>query len=91
MRHFAGLASALAATLAATTVQAMGVAPLALPRAEPLRVEYYCSPGFEPGRGGTCVAVPSRAEIELFIDQPIYGGATRSRVRHRRRGLRARF
>ena len=25
------------------------------------QAEYFCSPGFEPSYGGTCVAVPSRA------------------------------
>ena len=59
------------------------------------RAEYFCSPGFEPSYGGTCVAVPARAEIELFVDQPLYGGETTTvarRYHHRRRhGLRARY
>lgn len=58
--------------------------------------EYFCSPGFEPSYGGTCVAVPPRAEIELFVDQPLYVGedATvplRHYRRHRRHGLRERY
>ena len=52
--------------------------------------EYFCSPGFEPSYGGTCVAVAPRTEIELFVDQPLYGGETivRHRHHHRRHGLR---
>ena len=56
--------------------------------------EYFCSPGFEPSYGGTCVAVPARAEIELFVDQPLLGAETtvaRHYRRHRRHGLHARF
>ena len=56
--------------------------------------EYFCSPGFEPSYGGTCVAVPARAEIELFVDQPLYETRTVRRViRHHRyrHGLRERF
>ena len=60
------------------------------------RAEYFCSPGFEPSYGGTCVAVPARAEIELFVDQPLLGGEepvplVRHSRRHRHHGLRARF
>ena len=58
------------------------------------RAEYFCSPGFEPSYGGTCVAVPARAEIELFVNQPLIGAETtavRHYRRHRRHGLRARF
>ena len=52
------------------------------------RAEYFCSPGFEPSYGGTCVAVPARAEIELFVDQPLLGGETTTVVRHHRRHRR---
>lgn len=59
------------------------------------RAEYFCSPGFEPSYGGTCVAVPARAEIELFVDQPLLGGEETvvRHYRHHRRhhGLRERF
>lgn len=58
------------------------------------RAEYFCSPGFEPSFGGTCVAVPPRAEIELFVDQPLLGSeetVVRHYRRHRRHGLRERF
>ena len=59
------------------------------------KVEYFCSPGFEPSYGGTCVAVASRAEIELFVDQPIFAPvepAYRPRVRRRRHhGLHERY
>ena len=58
------------------------------------RAEYFCSPGFEPSYGGTCVAVPARAEIELFVDQPLLGGeqtVVRHYRRHRRHGLRERY
>lgn len=101
-RHPAGLALALALT-AGTAQAAVGLpaATLTVPaRGEagaPLlhRVEYYCSPGFEPSYGGTCLAVPARAEIELFIDQPIYATEETRRVVHRvrrhRHGLRERF
>lgn len=56
--------------------------------------EYFCSPGFEPSYGGTCVAVPPRAEIELFVDQPLLGTEEATVVRHyrhRRHGLRERY
>lgn len=65
--------------------------------ADAAHAEFFCSPGFEPSYGGTCVAVPPRAEIELFVDQPLYVGedATvplrRHYRRHRRHGLRERF
>jgi hypothetical protein len=58
------------------------------------RVEFFCSPGFEPSQGGTCVAVPARAEVELFVDQPIYGQeeqVVHHVRRHRRHGLRERY
>jgi len=98
MRHAAGLALGLALTVSASTAQAMVGAPLADARPAPpavTKVEYYCSPGFEPSYGGTCVAVPSRAEIELFIDQPILDEPrVLHRVPHHRRhrsGLRERY
>ena len=60
------------------------------------KAEYFCSPGFEPSYGGTCVAVAPRAEIELFVDQPLYDGENatvplRRYRHHRRHGLRERF
>ncbi len=59
------------------------------------RAEYFCSPGFEPSYGGTCVAVPPRAEIEQFVDQPLIGAdettVVRHYRRHRRHGIRERF
>ncbi len=100
MRLAAGLGFGLAAaTLVGAAQAAVGLPAKALPGALPssaagvTRVEYFCSPGFEPSYGGTCVAVPSRAEIELFVDQPIYETQTVRRVvrRHRRHGLRERF
>ena len=92
MRSLLAFALVSSVLLAATDARAMSLAPLKLSDVGLQRVEYYCSPGFEP-RGGSCVAVPSRAEIELYVDQPIYGGdyGVRRRYRHRRRGLRERF
>ena len=58
------------------------------------QAEYFCSPGFEPSYGGTCVAVPARAEIELFVDQPLLGSeetVVRHYRRHRRHGIRERY
>lgn len=82
MRHAAAIAF-VAATGAGLLVAAPGA-----------RAEYFCSPGFEPSYGGTCVAVPARAEIELFVDQPLLGGeetVVRHIRRHRRHGLRERY
>ena len=82
MRHAAALAFAAASGLG--LMFAAGGA----------RAEYFCSPGFEPRYGGTCVAVPPRAEIELFVDQPLLGSeetVVRHYRRHRRHGLRERF
>ncbi len=104
-RLAAGLALALAFTAgtaqAAVGLPAAGLFAMSgpvggLPGAPTIhRVEYYCSPGFEPSYGGACVAVPARAEIELFVDQPIYGTeVTRRAVHHVRRhrhALRERF
>ena len=69
------------------------VTGLALCAAGAARAEYFCSPGFEPSYGGTCVAVPARAEIELFVDQPLLGNDAPVPLvhryrRHRRHGLR---
>ena len=85
----------LAGSLFAATrpaVSAIMVAPPAKPTTALVPIEYFCSPGFEP-RGGACVAVPSRAEIELFVDQPIYDAPApyRRHRRHHRKGLRERF
>ncbi len=101
MRLAAGLALALAipacSAQAAVGPSMAGASAMAKGSAAApavTRVEYYCSPGFEPSYGGTCVAVPARPEIELFVDQPIYGTeATRRLVHHRRHrhALRARF
>lgn len=59
------------------------------------RSEYFCSPGFEPSYGSTCVAVPPRAEIEIFVTQPLISGDETTLVRHyrghRRHGLRTRY
>ena len=97
MRHAAGLALGLALTGFASAAQAMVGLPGAVAPIAPAltKVEYFCSPGFEPSYGGTCVAVPPRAEIELYVDQPIYGVPVptyRTYVRHRRRhGIRERY
>ena len=77
------------AALAFATVSGLGL----LCAAESAQAEYFCSPGFEPSYGGTCVAVPARAEIELFVDQPLLGSEApvplaRHYRRHRRHGLR---
>lgn len=84
MRHALALAAAAAAAGSCLMVVPGGA-----------RAEYFCSPGFEPSYGGTCVAVPARAEIELFVDQPLLGvertEVVRQYRRHRRHGLRARY
>lgn len=57
-------------------------------------VEYFCSPGFEPSYGGTCVAVPSRAEVEIYVEQPIYDTSETVHHHARRahhRGIRERY
>ncbi len=84
MRHATALAIAVAVLSGLDLTFAAGGA----------RAEYFCSPGFEPSYGGTCVAVPPRAEIELFVDQPLLGSeetVVRHHRRHRRHGLRERF
>ena len=95
MRHAVGFlfTSVISAGVAyATSAVAFPLAPVAPQTPSLIKVEYFCSPGFEPGRGGTCVAVPSRAEIELYVDQPIYGGSVVYHHRHRRRhSIRERF
>ncbi len=94
MRHAAGLALGLALVGLASTGQAMVAWPAAVPSGASAitKVEYFCSPGFEPSYGGTCVAVASRAEIELFVDQPIFAPTYRPRVRRRRHhGLHERY
>ena len=97
MRLVAGLAltSAFETGAAQAAVGLPGAAvPAGAASPAPTRVEYFCSPGFEPSYGGTCVAVPARAEIELFVDQPLYETRTVRRViRHHRyrHGLRERF
>ena len=89
MRHVAGLALGVALIGLTSTARAMVGAPAAMPSsaASITKVEYFCSPGFEPSYGGTCVAVAPRAEIELFVDQPIFAPTEpryRPRVRRRR-------
>ncbi len=95
MRNLAGPLSGIILSSLVSASQAMMVTPLAIRPGTPslTSVEYFCSPGFEPGRGGTCVAVPSRAEIELFVDQPIYDGSLsyRHRARRRHHTIRERF
>ena len=97
MRHVAGLALGLALVAATSAAQAMVAAPVApTSTSSPItKVEYFCSPGFEPSYGGTCLAVAPRAEIELFVDQPIFEPTAptyRTRVRrHRRHGISERY
>ena len=101
MRHATGLALGLMLLGATSTAQAMvgapGSARIAAPASDAAvtKVEYFCSPGFEPSYGGTCLAVAPRAEVELFVDQPIFEPAARvyrSRVRrHRHHGLSERY
>ena len=101
MRHAAGLVLGMALIALTSTAQAMVGSPGTVGDVKAsapavTNVEYFCSPGFEPSYGGTCVAVAPRAEIELFVDQPIYSTpitpSYRPYVRHRRRhGIRERY
>ena len=59
------------------------------------KAAFYCSPGFELNYAEQCVATASRAQVELFVDQPIYGTeetVARHTRRHRHRnGIRERY
>ena len=98
MRMTVGLCAGLCLSVVGSAAQAAVGAPGAVRSASSMpnltQVEYFCSPGFEPSYGGTCVAVPSRAEVELFVDQPIYESehvVRRTLRHHRRRGLQERY
>lgn len=86
------LASSLLAIGAAA--QAMpGLPTAAAPRPAPAitRVEYFCSPGYEPTYGGRCVATLSRDQVELYLND-VYDDTTVVHRRHRHRhGLHERF
>ena len=94
MRRTALLVLALAS--GALPAQAMVGAPLAVAPTRPaiVKVEYYCSPGFEPSYG-RCVATASTDQVDLYLNEP--GGYDREelappvRHRHRRHGLHARY
>lgn len=59
------------------------------------KAAFYCSPGFELNYAEQCVATASRAQVELFVDQPIYGAdetvVRHYRHRHHRNGIRERY
>ena len=65
----------------------------AAPQVSIIKAGYFCSPGYEVGYRGACVAVPSRSEVDLYIDQPLGEGYIRHRYRHHRfrHGIRERF
>lgn len=59
------------------------------------KAAFYCSPGFELNYAEQCVATASRAQVELFVDQPIYGSdetvVRHYRHRRHRNGIRERY
>ncbi len=91
-----GFSVALAAY--GTAAGAMGVLPngaRAAATAPLVRVEYYCSPGFEATVGGRCVATASADQVDLYLNEPAgdgYDEPVPLRRHHRhRKGLHARY
>ena len=98
MRYAAALLGfSVALTAYGTGAEALGVLPggaRGTQTAPVVRVGYYCSPGFEATAGGRCIAVASRDEVDLYLNEPAgdYGEPAPLRRHHRhRKGLHARY
>ena len=85
------IVGAAATALPIAGAAAMGAAPLAASASasDVTRVGYFCSPGFEVS-GSRCVAVASRDEVDLYLNET-FGDAAPRHHRRRRHGLRERY
>lgn len=89
MRHAAALLLGLGLTFAASgAAGAMPMAPHTSTSLPLTKVEYFCSPGYEPSYGGRCIATAARDQVELFVDTPV---EAYTHVTRRRHGLRERY